>query len=41
MRNDKMGKMERLDETLRNSGERLIEFSEECNNKFQSIREQV
>ncbi len=41
MRNDKLGKLERLDETLRNSGERLIDFSEECNNKFQSIREQV
>jgi hypothetical protein len=41
MRNDKLGKLERLDETLRNSGERLIEFSEECNSKFQTFREQV
>ena len=41
MRNEKLSKLEKLDETLRSNGERLIEFSEDCNKKFQSTREQV
>jgi hypothetical protein len=41
LRNEKIGKLEKLDETLKNSGERLIEFSEECHGKFQATREQV
>jgi CRISPR/Cas system CSM-associated protein Csm2 small subunit len=31
----------KLDENLRNSGERLIEYSEESHGKFQAIREHL
>lgn len=36
-----MSKLERLDETLKNSGERLIEFSDDCHTRFQALREQI
>lgn len=41
LRNEKLSKLEKLDDSLKNSGERLIDFSEECHNKFQSIREGI
>jgi hypothetical protein len=41
MRNEKLNKLEKIDEKLRSNGERLIEFSEDCNKKFQSTREHV
>lgn len=41
MRNEKLSKLEKLDENLRDSGERLIEFSEEAHNRFQVLREQL
>jgi hypothetical protein len=41
LRNEKLSKLERLDETLKNSGERLIEFSDDCHTRFQALREQI
>ena len=41
LRNEKMNKLEKLDETLKSSGERLIEFSDDCHAKFQTLREQI
>ena len=41
MRNEKLSKLEKLDDTLKNSGERLIDFSEDCHGKFQVLREQL
>ena len=38
---EKNNKIDRLNEQLKTTGERLIDYSNDSNNQFQEIREQV
>jgi hypothetical protein len=41
LKNEKINKVERLDDLLKSTGEQLIDYNEESNSKFQAIRDQV
>lgn len=41
LKNERSGKLEKLDTVIQSSGERLLEFSEDSHNKFGNIREQL
>jgi hypothetical protein len=41
LQNDKFVKLEKIDEALKTTGDKLIDFNEDCTNKFQAIKEQL
>ena len=41
IQNDKYSKLEKIDEALKSTGDKLIDFNEDCTNKFQAIKEQL
>ncbi len=41
LRNEKMTKIEKLDDLLKTTGEQLIDYSDESNAKFSAIKDQV
>ena len=41
MQNDKYSKLEKIDEVLKSTWDKLIDFNEDYTNKFQAIKEQL
>ena len=41
LQNEKYTKLEKIDEALKTTGDKLIDFNEDCTNKFQAIKEQL
>ena len=41
LQNEKYSKLEKIDESLKTTGDKLIDFNEDCTNKFQAIKEQL
>ena len=41
IQNDKYSKLEKIDEALKSTWDKLINFNEDCTNKFQAIKEQL
>jgi len=41
LRNERTNKLDKLDNVLGQTGDKLLEFSEDSHNKFGNIREQV
>lgn len=41
LRNDRAGKLDKLDTVIQSTGEKLLEFSEDSHNKFGNVREQL
>ena len=41
LQNDKLSKLEKIDESLKDTGDRLIDFTEDSTSKFQAVKEQL
>ena len=41
LRNEKISKLEKLDVSLKNCGEKVIDFSDQCSDKFSQLKEQL
>ena len=41
LQNDKLSRLEKIDEALKDSGDRLIDFTEDTTSKFQTVKEQL
>ena len=41
LQNEKFTKLEKIDEAMKDTGDKLIDFNEDCTNKFQAIKEQL
>ena len=41
LQNDKLSKLEKIDESLKDTGDKLIDFTEDSNSKFQAVKDQL
>ena len=41
LQNDKLSKLEKIDESLKDTGDTLIDFTEDSNSKFQAVKDQL
>ena len=41
LQNEKLSRLEKIDESLKDTGDRLIDFTEDSTSKFQAVKEQL
>ena len=41
LQNDKLSKLEKIDESLKDTEDKLIDFTEDSNSKFQAVKDQL
>ena len=41
LQNEKLAKLEKIDEALKDTGDKLIDFNEDTTSKFQAVKDQL